>query len=114
MRDRVTMSPDDSQRGPPSGQILPFERRKPAFGGHAGPMPPRGQPPVEDVGKYAGGQDDDYPHRMKANAAALVVIVVLIVCGIWIADTIAQMRKAQDCALTGRRNCAPVQTMQRY
>jgi len=109
VRHRTTMSTDDPQRGPPSGQILPFERRKPVFGGPAGLSPRGGRPPVEDVGKYAGGEDDDYPHRMKANAAALVVIVVLIVCGIWIADTIAQMRKSQDCVLTGRRNCAPVQ-----
>jgi hypothetical protein len=108
------MSPDDPQHGRQDGRILPFERRKPALGRSTGPAPVRGQTPVEDVGKYAGGEDDDYPHRMKANAAALVVIVVLIVCGIWIADTIAQMRKAQDCALTGRRNCAPVQTTPRF
>jgi hypothetical protein len=108
------MSPDDPHRGPPSGQILPFQRRQHLLGRPAGLSARGGQTPVEDVGKYAGGEDDDYPHRMKANAAALVVIVVLIVCGIWIADTIAQMRKAQDCALTGRRNCAPVQTTPRF
>jgi hypothetical protein len=109
------MSPDDPQHGPPGGQILPFERRGHPLGRRAEAAPPRGQTPVEDVGKYAGrAEDDDYPHRMKANAAALVVIAVLIVCGIWIADTIAQMRKTQDCALTGRRNCAPVQTTPRY
>jgi hypothetical protein len=98
--------PDDN-----SAQILRFERRKSATGWrgpilsgtHAEP------PPVEDVGKYAGQGEDDYRHRMKANAAAFVVLVLLIVCGYWLADTIAQMRKNQDCALSGRRNCTPVQ-----
>lgn len=108
------MTSDDPQHGPQTGRILPFERRR-REPGRAGPALPRGQTPVEDVGKYAGGgEDDDYRHRMKANAAALVVVALLIVCGIWIADTIAQMRKNQDCALTGRRNCTPVQTTPRY
>ena len=44
------------------------------------------------------------------NLAFTVVIVsVLISAGVWIADTIAVMQKAQDCALQGRQNCAPIE-----
>jgi hypothetical protein len=105
-RPSLIMTPDDTQHGPDRGRVLPFQRR----GQRPVAVPPPPQTPVEDVGKYAHrGADDDYGHRMKANVAALVVVVVLIVCGIWIADTIAQMRKNQDCVLSGRRGCTPVQ-----
>ena len=66
--------------------------------------------PVEDISKYAGGVEerDDYRHRMKTNAAALIVLGLLIWCGYWLFDAIAEMRKNQDCARTGRTNCARI------
>ena len=42
------------------------------------------------------------------NFLGLAITVVLIVAGVWIAETIAEMRKNQDCYLAGRRNCAPI------
>ena len=68
------------------------------------------RPPVEDLAKYerAGGSDD-YRHRMAINAAALLFVVGLIAAGLWIAETMAAMRKNQDCVLSGRRGCTPVQ-----
>jgi hypothetical protein len=45
---------------------------------------------------------------MKMNAIALMVVVLLVAGGLWIADTIAQMRKTQDCVLSGRRGCTPI------
>lgn len=67
-------------------------------------------PPVEDVGKYARseGGEDDYRHRMLVNLAAVVVCVLLAIAGIWLANKIAEMRKNQDCVLSGRRNCAGI------
>jgi hypothetical protein len=35
--------------------------------------------------------------------------VLLIVAGLWIANRIAEMRKNQDCVLSGKRNCAPIE-----
>jgi hypothetical protein len=105
------MTADKARHDDTSAQILRFERRKSGAGWH-GPILSRTPPepsPVEDVGKYAGQGEDDYRHRMKANAAAFVVLALLIVCGYWLADTIAQMRKNQDCVLSGRRGCTPVQ-----
>jgi hypothetical protein len=66
--------------------------------------------PVEGLAKYEGGveQDDNYRHRMIVNLAALAFTVALAVAGIWLAIQIADMRKNQDCLLSGRRNCAPV------
>jgi hypothetical protein len=70
----------------------------------------RPPPPVEDLAKYERGDDsDDYRHRMIVNIAAFLAIVALIGAGIWLADTMATMRKNQDCVLSGRRGCSPVE-----
>ena len=45
---------------------------------------------------------------MMVNAVAFVFVIALIGAGLWLADTMAQMRRNQDCVLTGRRGCTPV------
>jgi hypothetical protein len=64
----------------------------------------------DDLAKYTQSDEpDDYRHRMLMNVAGLVVVTLLIGVGWWLADTIATMRKNQDCVLAGRRGCTPVQ-----
>lgn len=46
---------------------------------------------------------------MLTNVLALAFLVLLVIGGIWIADTMAAMRKNQDCVLSGRRGCTPVE-----
>jgi hypothetical protein len=66
--------------------------------------------PVRDLAKYERGEDpDDYRHRMLMNGAALLAVLVLMAVGLWLAETMADMRKNEDCTLSGRRNCAPVE-----
>jgi len=92
------------------GRVLRFEPRR-GSRPHPRPSPaPFGPPPVDDVDKYARNADesDDYRHRMRANLAAIVVVGLLIWCGYWLFDTIAEMRKSQDCVLSGRTNCARI------
>jgi hypothetical protein len=62
------------------------------------------------LAKYEGGEEreDTYRHRMMVNLAALGFIIVLALAGVWLAMEIIQMRKNQDCILSGRRNCAPI------
>jgi hypothetical protein len=73
------------------------------------PRHPRPDLPTDDLAKYERAEtEDDYRHRMRMNLLALVVTILLVVAGIWIADTIAEMRKSQDCFLSGRRNCTPI------
>jgi hypothetical protein len=67
-------------------------------------------PPVDDLAKFErGGGADDYRHRMTVNIVVFVFVIALIGAGLWLADTMAQMRKNQDCVLSGRRGCSPVE-----
>lgn len=70
---------------------------------------PPGPAPVADLRRYARTDDpDDFRHRMKTNAAAFLLVLALMGCGYWIASTLADMRKGQDCVLSGRRGCGTV------
>lgn len=60
------------------------------------------------AGFGGGGGEDDYRHRMITNVAGLAVLALLILGGIWIADTMASIKKNQDCVLSGQRGCTPV------
>jgi hypothetical protein len=53
---------------------------------------------------------DDFRHRILANIAAFAFTVALTTIGIWLAMSIADLRKTQDCVLAGRRDCARVIT----
>jgi hypothetical protein len=46
---------------------------------------------------------------MIVNTAVFVFVVGLIGAALWLADTMATMRKNQDCVLSGRRGCTPVE-----
>jgi hypothetical protein len=54
------------------------------------------------------GDADDYRERMITNIIAAGFLIFLILAGVWIANTMAAMRKNQDCVLSGRRGCTPV------
>jgi len=98
----------------PDDRVVPL-RRSTAYRaqrpGHAeGQDPTQGTPPIGDLDRYLQTDEtDDYRHRMMTNVAGIVIAVLLIAAGIWIADTMASMRKNQDCVLSGRRGCTPVE-----
>jgi hypothetical protein len=87
---------------PQGGRVLQFRPRARA------PGRDRGWSPVDDLRRYARAGDDDFGHRMMMNLLAAAVVVVLVGCGIWLVDVIAQTRKNQDCVLSGRRNCVQI------
>ncbi len=93
-------SPDSSPR------VVPFRP-----GRNAAQKPPASPSPAENLSKFEGGPEDaqDYRHRMLVNAAAFLFVIALIGGAIWLADTMASMRKNQDCVLSGRRGCSPVE-----
>jgi hypothetical protein len=109
MPNKAKMVPE---RPPPSdndNRVIPFRPRGDARWRWPTRPPKAPDTPVDDLAKYEHGEHaDDYKHRMQMNFLALAVTVALIVMGVWIAETIAEMRKQQDCFLSGRRNCAPI------
>jgi hypothetical protein len=55
-------------------------------------------------------QPDDFRQRMLANIAAIAFTVALTAIGIWLAISIADLRRTQDCVLMGRRDCVRIST----
>ena len=67
---------------------------------------------LQDLARYERDAEDEpinYRHRMFMNVIAVVIVTVLVGIGVWLADTIAQMERDQDCVLQGRQNCAPIE-----
>jgi hypothetical protein len=88
------------------GRVVPF--RRPGTPRWQGGAPRPG--PVPDLTKFERAETgDDYRHRMMMNVLGFLVTIGLIVAGLWLVDKIAEIRKEQDCYLSGRRNCAPIE-----
>jgi hypothetical protein len=102
------ISSDDEHR------VLKFRPRTSAH-------PPGGAPQQDaarnanDLSRYEQprGEADDFRHRMLANLAAFAFTVALTAIGIWLAVSIADLRKTQDCVLMGRRDCAQISSIPR-
>ena len=65
-----------------------------------------------DLSRYERPREepDDFRHRMLANIAAFAFTVALTAIGIWLAISIADLRRTQDCVLMGRRDCVRIST----
>ncbi|WP_338832101.1 hypothetical protein [Bradyrhizobium sp. 27S5] len=56
---------------------------------------------------------EDESNRSIENAVMFGFFAVLVAAGIWLLGTMADIRKVQDCAAQGRRNCATVEAPER-
>ena len=70
------------------------------------------KPEPLDLSRYERPREepDDFRHRMLANIAAFAFTVALTAIGIWLAISIADLRRTQDCVLMGRRDCVRIST----
>jgi hypothetical protein len=99
------------------GQVLRFPRRPDKAPLHVVPTddPQLEDSPLKpdaDFAEYEQARDDvdvNYRQRALMNAIALVVVTLLVGAGVWIADTIADIQRDQDCVIQGRFNCAPIE-----
>jgi hypothetical protein len=112
------VTPDRSPPTEDEGRIVPFRPRAAPKGWRwRTSLPQQDDLPVSDLTEFEHSEpEDDYRHRMTVNVLGLVVTILLVVAGIWLADKIAETRATQDCFLSGRRNCTPIQVppVQRY
>ena len=96
-------------------RVLKFRPRTLAHppGRRADPAEPEdARPDANDLSRYERDRNepDDFRHRMLANIAAFAFTVALTAIGIWLAASISELRKTQDCVLMGRRDCAHIST----
>ncbi|CAN5263856.1 hypothetical protein BH10PSE11_BH10PSE11_02780 [soil metagenome] len=52
-------------------------------------------------------------NRAVENAVMLGFFVLLVAAGIWLLGSMADLRKVQDCAAQGRRNCGTIESPSR-
>ncbi|WFU69537.1 MULTISPECIES: hypothetical protein [unclassified Bradyrhizobium] len=110
MKTQRPISSDDEHR------VLQFRpRNSPSPTVHRGSgtvQPLRVTPEQLDLSRYEQPrtEPDDFRHRMLANIAALAFTVALTAIGIWLAVSIADLRRTQDCVLMGRRDCVKITT----
>lgn len=92
------------------GQILKFEPRRPGARSFA-ETARQVEDDLDDFARFEQEHDEpiDYRHRMMMNLIALAILVSLVVVGVWIADTISDLEREQDCLMQGRSNCAPIE-----
>jgi hypothetical protein len=67
---------------------------------------------LDDLARYEREPEDEpinYQHRMLMNVMAVAIVTLLVGMGVWLADSIAEMERNQDCVLQGRQNCAPIE-----
>ena len=65
------------------------------------------------VGDKNAPEPPEEGNRNVENAVMLGFFAVLVALGIWLLGTMADVRKAQDCAAPGRRNCATIDVPER-
>jgi hypothetical protein len=63
---------------------------------------------MADDGEGKREPPEEEGHRGIENAVMLGFFVVLVAAGIWLLGTMADVRKAQDCAAQERRNCGAI------
>jgi hypothetical protein len=68
---------------------------------------------MTDGGGPAPEPPEDQGSRNVENALLLAFFVLLVAAGIWLLGSMAEIRKVQDCAAQGRRNCATIEVPDR-
>jgi len=59
-------------------------------------------------------EPDDFHHRILANIAALAFTFALTAVAIWLAMSISNLRRTQDCELMGRNDCTHIFKQEKY
>jgi hypothetical protein len=95
----------DPRRGPKIEESMtePSPKRR----GERDAVDPGGGPAPAPSRRSHDDPGDDRANPF--NPFALVVLLVLVVGGLWLVFRLRDMAAVQDCAWSGRRNCAPIE-----
>ena len=91
-------------------KVVHIRTRRPILARRPAPEQPQAMLPGHDGTDGAESVADDFRHRMIVNVIAFGFVAMLVMAALWLADALATMRKDQDCVLSGRRGCSPVET----
>jgi Tfp pilus assembly protein PilX len=61
------------------------------------------------MNKRPDRDDEAAPDRRTAALIGLVVILVLAILGVVLVRELGQQSKLEDCLMSGRTNCAPIE-----
>lgn len=92
------------------GQVLRFEPRRPQALANDAPVSDA-RDDVDEFASFEQEQDEpiNYRQRRIMNLIALAIVTLLVILGVWIADTLTDLQRQQDCFMQGRSNCAPIE-----
>jgi len=54
--------------------------------------------------------DDEGDQRRSAALIGLIIILALAIAGVWLVRELREKSALEDCLMSGRTNCAPIET----
>ena len=64
---------------------------------------------MADDNKPLDDEPESERERMTVNIVIAAFFIVLVGAGVWLANAMVNVRKGEDCVLSGRKNCADIQ-----
>jgi hypothetical protein len=91
-----------SAHPPETGSVILFRPRR---AGHRTPPRPQG---AAGLRRPLLVHEDNDDHRRRIHALGLAFCLILSVVGVWLANEFTEMKRVQDCVLSGRTGCIPL------
>ena len=57
--------------------------------------------------------DDDADQRRSSALIGLIIILALAIAGVWLVRELREKSALEDCLMSGRTNCAPIEAPSR-
>ena len=57
--------------------------------------------------------DDEADQRRSAALIGLIIILALAIAGVWLVRELREKSQLEDCLMSGRTNCAPIEAPSR-
>jgi hypothetical protein len=109
---RPALEPGDDERPRDKGR-----RFRSSHAGRCSRRCPEDIFPAQSVGKMMNHRprngDDEADQRRSAALIGLIIILALAIAGVWLVRELRQKSALEDCLMSGRTNCAPIETPSR-
>jgi hypothetical protein len=72
-----------------------------------------GEPWAKLMNHRSGDGDQEADQRRSAALIGLIIILALAIAGVWLVRELRQKSALEDCLMSGRTNCAPIEAPSR-